>query len=270
REETLLRRWGYPHVLDCFRFHFSLTGSLREHDAAEREALRRDAAAEFEAGGLEPPLADHACIFEEPAPAARFRLIHRSRFGRIGRLVYVVGPSGAGKDSLLAWARERLPEKSGVRFAQRTITRAADAGGEAHRAVTEEEFDALLAQDAFALHWQANGLRYGVGREIEAWLAEGATVVVNGSREHEQRARQKFPQLQTVHVGAPPGVLKLRLAARGRENPQIMQQRLARSDRLRAMATDAGADLELLNHGPLDRAGTQLTAFLCGRQAGRR
>ena len=73
-------------------------------------------------------------------------------------LVLVVGPSGAGKDTLLAAARRALSDDPRFHFVRRVITRAAEAGGEAHEAVTEAEF---AARD-FALLWQAHGLRYGI------------------------------------------------------------------------------------------------------------
>ena len=67
-----------------------------------------------------------------------------------GSLVYVMGPSGAGKDSVLGRARVLLPPKAPVVFAHRYITRPADIGGENHVAVTRAEFAMRRA--------------YGVGR----------------------------------------------------------------------------------------------------------
>ena len=173
REDSLLQRWGYPYVMDRFRFHFSLTGSLRDAPPHVVAALRDAAAAAVAALADEPLVLDSICIFEEPAAGADLRIVHRARFGHRGRLIYVVGPSGAGKDSLLEWMRARLPADSGVRLARRTITRPAGAGGEDHIAATDAQFDEALARGEFALHWRANGHRYGIGREIEQWLAAG-------------------------------------------------------------------------------------------------
>jgi phosphonate metabolism protein PhnN/1,5-bisphosphokinase (PRPP-forming) len=262
REDSLLQRWGYPYVIDRFRFHFSLTGSLREAPPAAVTAMRSAAAAALASIAGEPLLLDAVCVFEEPAPGADFRVVHRARVGHRGRLVYVVGPSGAGKDSLLEWMRTRLPGESGVRLARRTVTRPASAGGEEHIAATEEQFDTALARGEFAMHWRANGHRYGIGREIEQWLASGYTVVVNGSREYLPVARSKFPQLEAVHVIAPEDVLQSRLTRRGREPAREVTSRLTRN----AALSDAvrSAALVLANDGPIEVAGARLAAFVAG------
>lgn len=97
-------------------------------------------------------------------------------------LVAVVGPSGAGKDTLMAGARARLAEDARFRFVRRRITRPAEAGGEAHDPLTEEGFVAVREAGGFALWWAAHGLLYGIPRDIEADLADGRVVVANLSR----------------------------------------------------------------------------------------
>ena len=245
REESLLRRWGYPYVMDRYRFHLSITGDLRGTPPDAAAELRKAASAAVASIAGEPLVMDSICIFEEPAPGAQFRIVHRARFGHRGRLVYVVGASGAGKDSLLNWMRERLPGDSGVRLARRTITRPADAGGEGHVAATEAQFDAAVADGEFALYWRANGHRYGIGREIEQWLAAGQTVVMNGSREYLTVAKAKFPQLEAVHVVASADVLRSRLVRRGREPAHETGSRLTRNAAL-AGAVRSAVQVHLL------------------------
>src|SRR5476649_323603 len=101
-----------------------------------------------------------------------------------GPLVYVMGPSGAGKDSVLNRARTLLAEKAPVVFAHRYITRPAEAGGENHIELSPTEFGLRRTHGLFAFHWRAHGNEYGIGREVYSWRRAGLTVVVSGSREH--------------------------------------------------------------------------------------
>ena len=152
-----------------------------------------------------------------------------------GRLIFLVGPSGSGKDSLIDASREQLA-LAGVEIARRVITRSAEAKGEAAQGVTPEQFDTLRAQGAFAMHWRANGLDYGIPRQVDQWLAAGRAVLVNGSRAYLPEARQRYPDLLAVLVEVNPEVLRQRLLARGRETAEEVEQRLARSARLQAAA----------------------------------
>ncbi|MFU8838444.1 MAG: phosphonate metabolism protein/1,5-bisphosphokinase (PRPP-forming) PhnN [Thiohalomonadaceae bacterium] len=175
-------------------------------------------------------------------------------------LIYVVGASGCGKDSLMAHARQHLASEPGVCFAHRYITRPADAGGENHVALSEAEFSARLAGRLFALHWHSHGLRYGVGTEINQWLAKGISVVLNGSRAYLQEARQRYPELLPVVIDVSPEVLRQRLLARGREDTEEVERRLARHARLRK-GTPSGA-LVIHNDGPIEQGGEALVALI--------
>jgi ribose 1,5-bisphosphokinase len=146
-----------------------------------------------------------------------------------GKLFYVIGPSGSGKDSLMRFGRERLSADPGVVFAHRYITRPVELHGENHVALTEAEFDARLAAGLFAMHWGSHGLRYGIGREINFWLAKGCNVVMNGSREYLPEARRRYPALTAVLVTVSPEVLASRLRARGRETEDQISQRIVRA-----------------------------------------
>ncbi|MFI4999086.1 MAG: phosphonate metabolism protein/1,5-bisphosphokinase (PRPP-forming) PhnN [Reyranellales bacterium] len=145
-------------------------------------------------------------------------------------LVYVMGPSGAGKDSVLGRARALLPVEAPVVFAHRYITRPADMGGENHVAVSRAEFALRRAHGLFAFHWQAHGNDYGIGREIYAWRKTGLTVVISGSREHFQKDGGDDPDTYPVVITASPERLAERLASRGREDPAEAARRLERSD----------------------------------------
>lgn len=138
-------------------------------------------------------------------------------------LILVVGPSGAGKDTLLGAAREALAGDPGFRFVRRVITRPADAGHEDHEPATDSDF----ATRAFALRWSAHGLSYGIPLDIETDLARGVSVVANVSRGVIEQAAKRYPT-RVILVSASPDVLAARLAARGRETAADVAARLAR------------------------------------------
>jgi ribose 1,5-bisphosphokinase len=149
-------------------------------------------------------------------------------------LILVVGPSGAGKDTVLGMARLALAGDPRFRFVRRVITRPADAGGEDHEAVSEADF----ARRAFALYWQAHGLHYGIPPDVTEDLARGIVVVANVSRGIIAEAADRFP-VRVIEITAPPAILARRLAERGRETADDVAKRLAR-------------DVPLPDHVPVD------------------
>ncbi|MFA7441489.1 MAG: phosphonate metabolism protein/1,5-bisphosphokinase (PRPP-forming) PhnN [Sphingomonadaceae bacterium] len=146
-----------------------------------------------------------------------------------GLLILVLGASGAGKDTLLDGARAALAGNEEVYFAQREITRPADAGGEAHIAVEPDVFAARKRDGFYALNWCANGLCYGIPSTIRDVMSSGRRVVANGSRGALDNALAVFPQLRVILVTADEAILAERLAARGRENEADITARLARA-----------------------------------------
>jgi phosphonate metabolism protein PhnN/1,5-bisphosphokinase (PRPP-forming) len=156
-----------------------------------------------------------------------------------GLLVLVVGPSGGGKDTLLDGARAALVGRSDILFPHREITRPISAGGEVHIPVDDQVFSARQAAGGYALSWRAHGLGYGVSAAIFLDLAAGRTVLVNVSRTVLDEARRRFLRLRVVSVTADPAILSRRLAARGREGPADVAERLARAQ----VITVAGDDV---------------------------
>jgi len=185
-----------------------------------------------------------------------------------GRLVYVVGPSGSGKDSLLAWVRVRLAAGVPVVFAHRYITRPEAAGGENYVALTEDEFALRLARGVFAMHWASHGRRYGIGIEIDQWLARDLDVVVSGSRAHLPEAFARHPGLALAWVTAPVEVLRDRLQRRGRESAAEIAARIERGVALGVPPRPPA--ITLVNDGPIERAGAELVAWLARDAAARR
>ena len=175
-----------------------------------------------------------------------------------GRLIFLMGPSGSGKDSLIDAAREQL-FSLGIEIARRVITRSAEARGEAAHGVSTERFEAMREAQAFALDWHANGLHYGIPAQLHTWLAAGRSVVVNGSRAYLPIARQRYPDLVAVGLVVSPQVLRQRLLARGRESTEQIEQRLARNFRLQAYDPSVHV---VDNSGPLADAVEALITLL--------
>src|SRR5688572_13101771 len=99
---------------------------------------------------------------------------------RNGAFVAVVGPSGAGKDTLIAHAKTALADEPQVEFVRRVITRPSDGGAtEDHDTLTDGEFLEAQADGVFALAWEAHGLRYGLPASIDVAIENGHVAVAN-------------------------------------------------------------------------------------------
>ena len=181
-----------------------------------------------------------------------------------GPLVYVMGPSGAGKDSVLNRARALLADNSPVVFAHRYITRAAEAGGENHIELSAAEFGLRRTHGLFAFHWRAHGNDYGIGREIYSWRKAGLTVIVSGSREHFQKLGGIDDNTHPVLITAPAGRLAERLTSRAREDAGAAAERLQRSE---AYDVTDRRLVTIVNDGALDHAATRFVSLLATLQS---
>lgn len=176
-----------------------------------------------------------------------------------GKLVLVVGASGAGKDTLIGYARTRLKDDPRVHFVRRIINRPVTTG-EIHEAVQDDEFEMRVVQGGFALHWQAHGHCYGISSEIDMWLKRGDVVVGNGSRAMLQAAHERYPDLLVVNITVPPEILAQRLAARRRETEDAIRLRLLRSVQVSA---DGDKVIEIDNSGAPQIGGEYLVKAIC-------
>jgi len=180
------------------------------------------------------------------------------------QLIYVVGPSGVGKDSLLNRLRAQVQAgvlRPALHVARRTITRAAGDATEDHEVVGEADFLQLVQAGAFVLHWEAHGLHYGVRHSEIA--GRSGWVMVNGSRAYLAQARVRCPGLTVLHVSAPPEVVRQRLLSRQRESLAEVQARVLRSQ---SAALDvASDDLHIANAGSLDDSVAALCRLLQDR-----
>lgn len=174
------------------------------------------------------------------------------------RLIYLMGASGSGKDTLLRHLRAMLRTDEPVLVAHRYITRAS-SNDESSVALTAVEFQRRVELGCFALHWQSHGLHYGIGIEIDAWLLSGAVVILNGSRNYLPHAHARYPELKALEVTARPDILAARLARRGRESAEQIAARLRQASRSYPAPEDCRI-VTLVNEGrPEDAARELLT-----------
>jgi ribose 1,5-bisphosphokinase len=145
-----------------------------------------------------------------------------------GRLVLVVGPSGAGKDTLIGLAKAALADDRTIVFVRRIVTREASAF-EDNEQVSPEAFRQALAQDAYAMHWEAHGHCYALPRAIDDEIRAGRTLIANVSRTVIGAARRAYAEVAVVSITAPPQVLAERLAMRARGSDGKIEQRLGRT-----------------------------------------
>ncbi|MCG8700761.1 MAG: phosphonate metabolism protein/1,5-bisphosphokinase (PRPP-forming) PhnN [Bacteroidales bacterium] len=147
-----------------------------------------------------------------------------------GQLIYMIGASGSGKDTLMKNSRKFVANNCmPVVFAHRYITRPVKPIGENHIALTTGEFETRSQNGFFAMQWESNQVKYGIGNEINDWLNSGVMVIMNGSREYLPIAWTLYPQMQVVHVQTTMEQLRARLIARGRETEQQIEEYLLRT-----------------------------------------
>jgi ribose 1,5-bisphosphokinase len=178
-----------------------------------------------------------------------------------GRLILVVGPSGAGKDTLLSLARAVCAEDRNVVFARRVITRPSSAA-EDNEEVSAEAFSEALARGDFAMHWEAHGHCYALPRAIDDQLRAGRTVVANASRTVVAAARSTYANVVVISITAPRDVLDARLAMRGRVSDGKIEHRLGRT----VDETSSAPDFTIVNVGSVDYHGRQLARIIRGER----
>ncbi|WGR91014.1 phosphonate metabolism protein/1,5-bisphosphokinase (PRPP-forming) PhnN [Bradyrhizobium sp. ISRA443] len=178
-----------------------------------------------------------------------------------GRLVLVVGPSGAGKDTLLGLAKTACADDRNIVFPRRLITREASSS-EDNEEVSAEAFQRAVAGGDYAMHWEAHGHRYALSRAIDDEIGAGRTVIANVSRTVISAARRNYANVVVVLITGPPDVLAARLAMRARASDGRLEQRLART----IDETTASPDFTIVNSGTAEYHARQLVRVIKGER----
>jgi ribose 1,5-bisphosphokinase len=177
-----------------------------------------------------------------------------------GRLVLVVGPSGAGKDTLLGLARAACADDASIVFARRVVTREASSF-EDNEQLSPEAFQEARARGDFAMHWEAHGHCYGLPRTIDDDIRAGRTVVANVSRSVTDSVRLAYANVLVVAITAPADVLARRLEMRARKSDGALGDRLQR-----AVANSSDPDKTIVNVGSAEFHARQLLQIIRGRR----
>ena len=178
-----------------------------------------------------------------------------------GRLVLVVGPSGAGKDTLLGLAKTACAEDRTVVFPRRVITREASASEE-NEQVSAGTFQEALTRGQYAMHWEAHDHYYALSRAIDDEIRAGRIIVANVSRTVIGEMRRLYADVVVVSITAPPNVLADRIAMRARRSDGRLEARLGR------IVEDAAAapDVTIVNTGSAEYHARQLVRVIKGEK----
>jgi ribose 1,5-bisphosphokinase len=133
-----------------------------------------------------------------------------------GRFVLVVGPSGGGKDTLIALAKKACRGDPSIVFPRRIVTREASAA-EDHDSLDDDAFDRAASAGGFAISWQAHGLKYAITGSAADDIRAGHIVMCNVSRAVVAKVRAHYVNVDVVLVTAPTEILAARLASRARK-----------------------------------------------------
>ncbi|MCA0317751.1 MAG: phosphonate metabolism protein/1,5-bisphosphokinase (PRPP-forming) PhnN [Proteobacteria bacterium] len=173
-----------------------------------------------------------------------------------GRLILVVGPSGAGKDTLITCVRERLAGEPAYLFPRRIVTRP-PSPAEDNVEADAETFAAIAKAGGFALTWSAHGHHYGIPAAIDHALHEGRTVLSNVSREIVAAARRRYANVTVIEITAPADVLRARVAGRSRSSDGDAASRVGR-----LVSAPVEPDVVIVNDTNVEAAAGHLLAVV--------
>jgi ribose 1,5-bisphosphokinase len=175
-----------------------------------------------------------------------------------GRIILVVGPSGAGKDTLIGLVRAACADDCKITFPRRVVTREA-SHFEENEQLSGEAFRKALACGEFAVHWQAHGHGYALRGAIEDDVRAGCTVIANVSRTVVEAMRRVYANVLVVSITAPKEILEQRLAARARSSDGEIGQRLQRT-----VEEATAPDVTIVNVGRVEDHARELIRIVRG------
>jgi guanylate kinase len=146
----------------------------------------------------------------------------------LSRVFVITGPSGVGKGTLIRTLLERVPELELAVSATTRRPRLGETQGADYHFLSDEEFDRLVAEDAFVEYARYSGRRYGTLRsELQQRLGRGAPVVLEIEVQGARQIAETMPEAVRIFI-APPSAqaLRTRLVGRGTDSSEDMDRRL--------------------------------------------
>ncbi len=172
------------------------------------------------------------------------------------KIILIVGPSGAGKDSLLKICKQSFSSRDDILFVPRYVTRMPD-DNERNYYVDESAFNTLKQNGFFFIDWRAHGNLYGIGLD-PLFKKDTHAVIISVSRTVVDAFETVFRDVDTLVVSAPDTVLKKRLVNRDRESAEARHGRLARS----GLETRARSHFCFNNDGPLEEMASRFIQLM--------
>jgi len=150
---------------------------------------------------------------------------------REGLILILSAPSGAGKTSLCRELFKTFPDmKESVSYTTR-LPRAGEVEGEAYHFVTNDVFERMVEEDAFAEWAEVHGNKYGTAlRTLEEARKNGIDLVLDIDCQGALKLKEQFDGGVFVFI-MPPSMeeLRRRLEGRSSDSPEVIERRILRA-----------------------------------------
>jgi len=146
----------------------------------------------------------------------------------MGTLFVVTGPSGAGKDSVIAKAREMGLEFGTITTTSTRAMRPGEAEGNPYYFLTRAEFEEKIARGEMIEWAEVYGFLYGSTREeIEQKLKKTPVVILKVDPQGARTFKKLIPETVTIFIQPPSfEFLEKRLVNRASDSPDVIRKRL--------------------------------------------
>lgn len=150
---------------------------------------------------------------------------------REGLILILSAPSGAGKTSLCRELFKTFPDiKESISYTTR-LPRPGEVDGEAYHFVSEDEFNRMVAEDAFAEWATVHGNMYGTAlKTLEEGYKNGVNLVLDIDCQGALKLKEHFEGGIYVFI-LPPSMdeLRRRLESRSSDEQEVIERRIARA-----------------------------------------